>query len=142
MKNINIQRLGFIILLFSLVLTSACGGKSSSANIADAGLYFDPSGLQPTTTYEWRDVFYCVIHVSGATPETVVKASWVAVDTDRAAPNSVLKIEEKTAGVSPVIFKLENIGHIWPVGSYEVYIYLDGDLDRVLEFNVKEADLG
>ena len=94
------------MILSLLVFLSACGGNSSSAIIDDAGLYVDPSGIHPTTTYGWLDVFYCVIHVSGATPDTAIKASWVAADTSRAEPDTVLKIEEKQISSSVVLSRM------------------------------------
>ncbi len=130
-----------LLIVFLAVLISSCGGDSSSAVIDHAGLYTDSSGTQPTTTYEWRDVFYCVISISDPAPNTIIQASWVAVETNRAEPNLVLKIDKKSVSGSPVIFELENIGHFWPVGTYQLFIYLDGTLDQILDFNVVDTDI-
>ena len=131
-------------LLFLLILTSlvcGCSVSTSDAYINNARLYMDLTGNQQTTTYDWLDVFYCVVHISDSTPETIIKASWIAVDTDRAEPNLVIKIEEKSASNSPVIFHLKNEGNFWPLGSYKLFLYLDGKLDQTIDFNVEAGEL-
>ena len=65
-----------------------------------------------------------------------MRASWVAVDTNRVAPNSVLKIDEIVPTSSPVVFELENAGNFWPTGYYKIYLYVNGKESEVIEFEV------
>jgi len=127
--------------LFLILLVSACSGKSSTARVENAGLFKDPAGNQSAEAYGWLDIFYCVVSVADPSPGTTVKASWVAVDTDRTSPNTVIKIEEKAVDSSPVIFELKNEGNFWPTGTYQVYLYLDGNFDRVIDFRVVPGDI-
>ena len=132
----SFKKLAIIILIPLLLLINACGSVVNSTMISSAGLYLDPEGLQPTEKFDARAIFYCKVTLEGSGPDTTLQASWVAVETNRAEPNTVIKIEEIKPSDSTVLFKLQNESHFWPTGVYELYLYLDGNLDRVIQFEV------
>jgi hypothetical protein len=140
LNNLKKRCLLLWILILSLVLT-ACKEVPGSAQIQRAVMVLDPSGTTPTSTYTWQEPFYCLVTVENARKDTVVKASWVAKETNRAEPDFVIKIVEKNVLDSQVIFELVNEGHFWPLGIYQVYLFLDGKLDRILEFEVVHSDV-
>ena len=122
------------ILLFTAL---ACGFNFSTANITEAKLAKDADGNQPTTTFDQADTFYLVATVANAPDDTAVKAVWTAVEADGVEPNFLLGEKELTGGGS-VNFSLEN-EQLWPAGQYKVDLYLNGELNRTLEFKVEGA---
>ena len=137
------KKTAFQVLLSSLFLLTAvaCSSKVDPNWISRAGLYTDPAGTRPTDSYDWRDIFYLVIELNDAPQDTIVQASWIAVDTNRLRPEAVLKIEEQPAQSSRIVFKLENAGNFWPVGVYQVNIYLDDTLIQEISFEVHDTDI-
>ncbi len=126
----------FFFLVILVVLISACGSNSTPSTIVSAGLFLDPAGTQPTEKYDARAIFYCVVTLDQPAPETVLKASWVAVETNRSAPNLVIKIEEIEPSSSTVVFELQNEGNFWPTGNYKVYLYINDKEALVIPFEV------
>lgn len=133
MKLTKLVLLAAVILLFTC---SACGSIATPTSITSAGLFLDPEGSQPTDKYDTLSVFYCLVSLDGLQSDTVLQVSWVAVDTDRTEPNFVIKIEEIRPSITTVLFQLQNEGNFWPVGTYKLYLYLDGKLDQEIEFEV------
>jgi len=125
-------------LIFSifLVFVSGCASSRNTTSILSAGLFLEREGTNSTEKYEARDIFYLLVNIDQPDSESVLRASWVAVDTNRLAPNSVISIDEITPTSSPVIFELENAGNFWPTGQYKVYLYVDGKESQVFEFEV------
>lgn len=132
MKN----KLLVIALAALSVLISACAVPQNPTNLVSAGLYLDPEGNQPTEKYDARAVFYCIVTLDQLAPGTALKASWIAVETNRSASNFVIKIEEIVPTSPKVVFKLENAGNFWPTGKYKIYLYLDGNEIRDIDFDV------
>ena len=128
------------LLVVSLIvlsfLGSACAGSQNPTRLVAAGLYLDPEGSQPTEKYDARAIFYCIVNLDQLAPDTVLQASWVAVETNRSDQNFVIHIEDVVPTSNTVVFKLENAGHFWPTGQYQLYLYLDGKESRVIDFEV------
>ena len=128
-----------LLLILALIL-SACNVSASTANISDAKMTLDEAGKNPTKVFSSNDqTFYCIAELANAPEDTKVKAVWTAVDVEGVKPN--LKIDESriTADESgQLTFDLTNDGP-WPVGEYEVDLFLNDDEDpeRTLEFKVQ-----
>lgn len=131
----NYVRIGFALAVVILAII-ACDFSASSANIADAQMARDPDGAQPTTVFVPEETFYCVVELANAPEDTTVKASWVAVEAEGADPNLLIDESELTSGSGSLYFELSNT-NLWPVGKYKVDLYLNGELDRTLEFEVQ-----
>ena len=115
----------------------ACGGSFSTANITDARLTSDSGGAQATSVFTPDQVFYCVVTVANAPEDTTLKAIWTAVEVPGEEPNLLLDETELTTGEDEVFtFNLSN-DNLWPAGKYKVDIYLNGELERTLEFTVQ-----
>ncbi|MBE2198856.1 MAG: serine protease [Anaerolinea sp.] len=138
MKTLKSIKLTPILFASLLLLLAACGGKEisfSTANIAEAQLAKDEAGTQTTTTFNPEDTFYLIVELANAPDGTKVKASWTAVNVAAADPNTHLDDVELTAGSGTLTFDLANDGP-WPAGDYKVELYLNGELDRTLDFKV------
>lgn len=122
------------VLLFGTIL--ACNFGFSTANIKDAQLAKDADGNQPTTTFNQDETFYCVVELANAPDDTAVRADWVAVDVETVDSDTTLGQKELTSGGGTLTFSLDN-ENLWPVGDYKVDLYLNGELDRSLTFQVE-----
>jgi hypothetical protein len=133
----NKCRLQICLAISSLLLvTLACSFSASTANIQEAKMARDYDGNDPTTTFAQDQVFYCVVELANAPDDTVIKASWQAVDVEGAEPNTFIDETELSTGSGKVHFELSNNG-LWPLGKYAVQLYLNGELDQTIEFTVQ-----
>ena len=97
----------------------------------------DAAGEDLTTTFAPGDTFYCLVQLANAPGETKVKAVWSAVEVQGVEPNRKIDEVEVATGSGPIQFNLTNKTGAWPTGRYKVDLYLDGKLDRTLEFSVE-----
>jgi hypothetical protein len=125
-----------VLAILGLMLLAIVGCSFSTANIKDATTARDYDGTDPTITFAQDEIFYCVVDLANAPDDTTVKASWTAIDVEGADPNTFIDESELTTGSNSLHFQLSNDG-LWPVGTYKVDLYLNGELDRTLEFEVK-----
>jgi len=128
----------FVLAAMALVLaTVACNFSSSTANIRDAYMARDEAGTDRTTVFAQQDVFYCIVEVANAPEDTTVKAVWTAVNVENTEPNTLIDEYELTTTDAILPFNLVNSQGRWPPGTYKVEIYLNGTLDRTLDFEVQ-----
>ena len=121
----------------ALILASlACSFSASTANIKDAYLAADPDGEQHTEVFTTDQIFYLLVDLANAPDDTVLKAIWIAVEVEDVEPDFVIDEVEITTGLPVVTFDLSN-DYLWPTGTYKVDLYLNGDLDQSLEFEVR-----
>lgn len=129
-----------LILLFAamaLILSSlACGFSVSTANIKNAALASDPDGENLTEVFSPQQPFYLVVDLANAPDDTVLKAVWIAADVEEVEPGFIIDEVEISTGLPEVYFDLSN-DNLWPSGSYQVDLYLNGELDRTLDFEVR-----
>ena len=114
----------------------ACGFSVSTANIRDAWMASDEAGEVKTEVFPQDAVFYCIVDLANAPDDTVVKASWTAVEVEGEEPDVFLDETELTGSDNILTFQLSN-SMLWPIGSYKVDLYLNDELDRTLEFEVR-----
>ena len=114
----------------------ACSISASTANIADAWMATDETGRTRVTTYSPFDTFYAIVDLRNAPDTTNIKAVWIAVNVEGAAPNEVIKEISGTRGSGLVSFRL-SLTESWPPGEYKVDIYLNDKLDKTLKFEVR-----
>lgn len=125
----------FFVIALVVLISLACGFDLTTANVKEAKMARDPDGEQPTTTFGQEDTFYLVAEVANAPDDTILKAVWIAVEVDGVEPGFSLGEKELSAS-GAVNFSLEN-DQFWPVGKYKVDLYLEGELDRTLDFEVE-----
>jgi len=123
-----------LLVLGLIVWASGC--SFSTANIKSAKLTADKEGTQETTVFSPDQVIYCLVQLANAPDDTKVKADWIAVEAQGAAPNTKIADVEKTSGDGMITFDLSNT-QPWPTGKYKVDLYLNDKLDRTLEFQVQ-----
>jgi hypothetical protein len=119
-----------------VVSVIACGGSFSTANIEDAWLTTDEEGANRTTVFSQSDTFNLFVDLRNAPDDTNLKASWIAVNAEGVDANSVVYESEYTSSDDTIRFFLTN-DQLWPVGAYKVDVYLNGSLERSLDFQVQ-----
>ena len=82
------------------------------------------------------EIFYCVVDLANAPDDTTAKAAWSVVEAEGVEPNYPIDEAELTSGDADLHFELSN-DMLWPVGKYKVELYLNGELDQTLEFEVQ-----
>lgn len=124
--------------LVALSLASlACGFSVSTANLADAYMAADPDGAARSSTFGQEDVFYAIVDLANAPDDTEVRAVWYPANVEGEAPETLIDEATITSGDAQLTFDLANTGMLWPLGSYRVDLYLNGELDRSLNFSVQ-----
>lgn len=108
------------------------GGPS----LTQAYMSLDEAGSQPTTVYGQSDIFYARVEMVNSPRDTTLTAVWYAVDAEGVEANFEIEMVEITGGDDVYTFNLSN-DDLWPLGMYQVEIYLDGVLNAVLEFAVQ-----
>ena len=127
----------FAAALSAIMLTVlACAFNVSTANINRAWLSADSSGTPETTQFtQDQQTIYCLVELRNAPADTTVKAVWTAVSAEGTDPNLLIDENEFTSGDATITFDLTN-DLLWPVGSYKVDLYLNGELSQTLTFEV------
>jgi len=128
-------QIGCAIALVMLTIL-ACGFSVSTANIKDAKMARDYDGNQFTTVFAPDETFYCIVELANAPDDTTVKAAWTAVEAEGVEPNLFIDEAELTTGSGTLHFELSN-DNLWPTGKYKVDLYLNGKLERTIEFEVQ-----
>jgi hypothetical protein len=133
----KVNKLPILLAIVALAISIlACGGSVSTANIGEAWLSNDAEGDNRTTTFSQSDVMNLFIDLKNAPADTELKVIWTAVNADGVEPNFVINESSYTSGSDTIHFDLSN-DNLWPVGSYKADIYLNGELDRTLTFEVQ-----
>ena len=135
--NSNRFKMVFPLVAIGLIL-AACSFNFSTANFADAFMAMDQDGNQRTTTYGQSDIFYAIVDLANAPEDTVVRSLWFAVDVGIVDPNTQIADLSYTGGDGRVYFSWFNEpGTLWPTGQCRVDLYLNGELETSLEFQVQ-----
>ncbi len=133
---------GWLIFIAAAALVSAtlaCSFSLSSAKIENLRLAKDEAGSSPTTTFGQEDTFYLLGDLSNAPEDTTLKASWVAVEAQDVAANTVIDEATLETGSGAFTFSLENNLPLWPPGRYKVDLSMNDELQQTLEFQVEQT---
>jgi len=124
----------------SLVFASlACSFAFSSAKVENVRLASDEAGSAPTTTFAQTDTFYLLGELNNAPDDTKLKTSWIAVEVEDTAADTLIDEAELTSGDGTFTFNLQNDQGLWPPGKYKVDLYLNDELEQTLEFQVERT---
>ena len=132
------RRLTLIVFCaIAVLVASACEFSVSTANIKNAYMVSEYNGQpEETTIFRQDEPFYCIVDLANAPDDTALIASWVAVAVEGVESNTMIDETEFMHGSGEITFDLSN-DSLWPLGSYKVDIYLNGELDQSLEFSVQ-----
>lgn len=133
------RNLILIATLAAIVLvTTACEFSFSTAKITDAYMSTNQDGTDTVTGYPQDAIFYAIVVLSNAPDDTELSASWYAVNAADTQPNLLITTASTSGSDGQYYFSLENDpGLIWPLGTYRVDLFMNGKLDRSLDFSVQ-----
>ena len=90
-----------------------------------------------TETFEPGDhTIHCVTTLKNRRAGTQMRFAWWKYDTDNVHSNKIQEISYTTARNDRVIHGHLTAERDWSIGRYKVQIYVNGDLDRTVFFNV------
>ncbi len=127
---------GGVAVLALLVAGIACGVSASTANVDDAFLARDREGTERVEIFFPDETFYLIVDLANAPDGTEVRAVWTAIDADDVDFDTTIDEATLTTGSGRLTFDLTN-DSLWPAGNYKVDLYLNGALERTLEFSVE-----
>jgi len=144
-----------VLLLASLACNAVSGGDNTvdtpttnendnsgfsvtTANITNAHLSLDADDTIPTEGYSPSDSdFYCYFDLNNAPESTVVKGVWTLVSAEGYESNSEIDSAEITGSDNTYYFSLGGGADPWPVGTYKIDLYVDGNWVETIEFEVQ-----
>jgi hypothetical protein len=109
------------------IITNAVTAKDVSGN------NFDPVGITDSFPAD-QSIFHAVVTISGAPDNTSFKVVWLTSDNSQMGTYTLASSGSRNLDFT---FK-PNTGTL-PAGSYQVEIYVNGNLDRTLTFSVGGA---
>jgi hypothetical protein len=144
----------FGLLLFVVLacnLSKNKNGNSNNANAnrgsnrpANAEVYTDEvytakeEDGPATSTFAPADrKVHIVINLNKGKSGTDVKVVWIAEDVEGASNKELKTLEYTTKGSEKKIPGYITWSQDWPKGKYKVEIYIDGNLDRTVYFDVQ-----
>ncbi len=133
----KINKLVALVAVIMILSVLACGGSFSTASIDKVVMSADKDGAQETTVFSPNDTFYAIVTLANAPDDTTVKASWTAVDVEGEDANTLIDESETTSDGNNVLTFNLSLDSAWPVGKYKVDLYLNGTLDKTVEFEVQ-----
>jgi hypothetical protein len=110
--------------------------NTSGAVVSEAYSALDEAGQQATVTFPVDSVVYIHFTLDSAPPETDVRGVLVAADAAGLDPYTYVTEAGSNLGSGSYWFQFTNDGP-WPVGSYVVFIYLNGELSQQVDLQVQ-----
>lgn len=114
-----------------VVLVLACNALTTTAPIvSNIRMATDETGKTPTSSYAPGDTFYVLADLNGLSQGATVEAKWFAVNAQGVGPNTLINTSDYQyqPGIGYIHFDLSTSdGSNWPVGTYKVELYLDGE---------------
>ena len=152
MRTRKLYLFGIVLLLVSL----SCSLSSSQPAAGVSGLVPHGSGLidkvtmakttqgtsldpvNATTVFNTDDIFHAVVHLVNSPDSTDIKVIWYTVNVGSSDENNseIDSYSETSSGTRNIDFSLEPINY-WLTGTYQVEIYINGNLDQFVNFSVK-----
>lgn len=144
MRNFKIFTLAGILATLALaVLLTACGeGKEVRIKSAElARDYNQGEAIGVSTTFKATDpAIHCVVKMGGEFYGAKIKIVWTAVDTADGSKNKSLLEDEFTIYKELDTYDLTyrpQAGGAFATGKYKTEVYLNGKVDKTLDFTVQ-----
>jgi hypothetical protein len=96
----------------------------------------DAAGEDRTTVFSRTDDFRAFVDLRSAPVDTELRAVWTGLLIEGEAPGTLISETEFRTAAGLVSFHLDN-DQLWPIGSYQVDIYLNDSPARTLNFEVQ-----
>jgi len=80
---------------------------------------------------------HCVVELKEPKAGTQMKFSWWIVDADGRKNQSIKDIDYATKPREKQIHGHLSVPEDWPTGKYKVQVFVNGDLDRTIPYNIE-----
>lgn len=130
----------FLSLFVLLAATLACSLGGGELSLTNARMAFDEDGNQPTAVFSPNDAVYVVMDLSNAPVGTLVVSKWYYISVDGVAPNTLIDEADITIdqdGFTGTVHFFFPANSDWPVGTYAVELYLNGELITTQNYSVQ-----
>ena len=98
----------------------------------------DGSPGDTSTTFEPGDrTIHCVINLNKAKGGTSIKFVWKAVDVSGVPSGELTTVAYTTKSFENLVHSHLTKPADWPTGSYEVDVYINGALDKIIKYTVE-----
>lgn len=114
----------------------SCNFPTAEPQIQDVYLAKDSIGIQPSVLFEQDEIIYGIVELMDSPIESDLRALWIASDVEGIEPNFQITETEITTGSGVIHFELSN-ELPWPKGTYQLNLYFNGELERILEFDIQ-----
>lgn len=137
MKKLILQ---FIILVL-IVLLAACSFSATTANYTDLKTATEvdannnPVGITSTFNVD-TPLIYVTGMLNNAPKGTMIKAEWYYLNNDPIIYINEAEYESVET-TTAFYFNLSIPDNGWPVGNYEVMLYIDGEYKETVAFSVE-----
>ena len=121
--------------------------SSSNTRPANADVYIEKIEMakdnngepgDPTTSYEPGDrTVHCVAHLNKAKVGTEIRFVWKAVDVEGVKTGEITTVEYTTKSLENKVHAHLTKPADWPTGSYKVEVYVNGALDKTVNYTVE-----
>ena len=151
-------RIHCLVLLLALAATSACrsakkaenqgssAGKAAVTNAAP-GTYLTAANMakddgngnpgEQTDHFGSGDrTIHCVAELKEAKAGTPLKFAWWVVEAEGAKNEKIKEFDYATKPGEGVVHGHVTLPQAWPPGTYKVEVYVNGNLDRVVQYTV------
>lgn len=127
-----------VLFPFGLIILAilACNFPTADPRIQDVFLARDITGNQATTFFEQDEVIFGIVELVDSPIESDIKAVWIASDVEGIDSNLQITESEITTSSGVIHFELSN-ELPWPKGTYQLNLYFNGELERILEFDIQ-----
>lgn len=91
-----------------------------------------------TTSFDARDrTIHCIADLNKAKKGTDIRFVWKAVDAEGSKNKEIKTIDYTTKSFEDKVHGHLTLPYDWPKGKYEVEVYINGVLDKVISYTVE-----
>lgn len=114
----------------------ACNFPTAEPELQNAYLAKDIIGIEPSTLFEQDEVIYGIVELVDSPIESDIKAVWIASDVEGVESNFHITETEIVTSSGVIHFELSN-EQLWPRGTYQLNLFFNGELERILAFDIQ-----
>ncbi len=140
MTNLKVTRFAALAVVSCTALFLASCGLVPGGKLANIRMTTDETGKTTATGYTPLQAFCVFVDARGIRTGAVIQARWIATQAQGVAPDTKINTSDYVyqSGVAHIYFKLATWDDSsWPVGSYRVDLFVDGNPAGEQTFSVQ-----
>ena len=136
----NKRALPILLAVLALIASSLACSLGGELSLTNARTAFDDKGERPTSVFAPNDAVYVVADLANAPTGTVVTSKWFYIAVEGIDPNTLIDTADITTdkdSFTGTVHFFFPAGSNFPVGTYAVELYLNGELIQTVNFSVQ-----